>query len=209
MMLDHPLQSLGRAQKEMSGSPPAAPAELAYIARNFSETIAAVGRIATATGEAETAAMTRLLAKRLREVADALSEAVGTTAAAGRGEVVTGLSAAALTRLEAEEDSMVFAEAAGIAAAMPGALRALRSQVRAGVERGAWSNVDAALPRQLASVVEMASLLQGQATRAVINGSALGRRSTPDVATPARPRPRATAHDNIEGPEGRDKGMSL
>ena len=204
-MLAHPLESLGRAGKEMAASPPAGPAELAFVARNLSDTVAAVGRIAQATGEGETAAMSRLLAPRLREVADALSAGVGVGARASRGEVVTVLSASAVTRLEAEEDVMGFAEAAGISGAVSAAIRGLNSQVRAGLDSGRWQHVDPSLVTEVTSLVEMSSLLEGQASRAVISGKALGRRSPP--AEPMRVPSRQNEHDGPAQTPGRSMGV--
>ena len=204
MMLAHPNESLMVARKEMVASPPAAPAELAYVARNLSETIATVGRIATATNEGETAAMCRLVAPRLREVAAMLAAGVGTPEGGSRGEVITTLSAAALIRVEAEEDSMGFAEAAGIAVAASQAIRALSRQVRNGVERGSWQMVNPSAVADMQALVESSQLMQAHASKAVISGASLGRRRTavdPESSSPRPAASRAIQHEGTDHPD--------
>lgn len=209
-MLAHPNESLALARKELVASPPAAPAELAYVARNLSETIAAVGRIATATNEGETAAMCRLVAPRLREVAATLSAGAGVPPSGSRGEVITTLSASALTRLQAEEDSMGFAEAAGIAVAASQAIRALSKQVRTGVEQGQWQMVNPSAVADMSALVESSALMQAHASKAVISGAGLGRRVDPGELHPPSPRPppRTTQHEGPDRPDQPRKEIS-
>jgi hypothetical protein len=206
-MSAHPLTALGGARKEMFASAPAAPGELAFVARNLSATVAALGRVAQATGERETAAMSRILAPRLYQVAMSLSEGLGKGAVGSRGEVVTNLSAEALAGVEFDEDSMSFAEAAGIAAAVSDAIRGLNKQVRLGVSGNQWQHLEPAVPEQLKAVVEVAALLKGHATHAVISGKALGRReqaATPAVdASPVRPKLRIVEHETNAPEPGR------
>ena len=72
MRLEHPGTSLAIAKRELAASPPAAPAQLAYITARLSDTLAAYSRIADVVGDAEAAAMARLVSARMTGIATQL-----------------------------------------------------------------------------------------------------------------------------------------
>jgi hypothetical protein len=191
--LEHPGTSLAIAKRELAASPPAAPAQLAYITARLSDTLAAYSRIADVVGDAEAAAMARLVSARMTGIATQLSAGIGTVTPASRGEYVTGLCDSAVTVLEAREDEMDLAEASAIAVTATETITALRSHVRAGIASGEWQSVSVATSKQLGEVVGMCGLLAAQATHTVVTGGGLGRRRPPRSLD--APSSRAIAHD--------------
>lgn len=203
-MLEHPGQSLAIAKRELQQAPPAAPAQLAYITQRLGDTIASFSRIADVAGDAEAAAMARLVSARMTAIASGLSAGAGAVPAASRGEYITGLCDSAVTVMQAREDEMDLGEAAAIAVTAVETIAALRTQVRAGVTSGQWRDVAPSTSKQLGDVVGMANLLAAQATHTVVTGGGLGRRRPPrdlDVSPY-----RAIPHDAPTPDEGR--GMS-
>jgi len=203
-MLEHPGQSLAIAKRELTVSPPAAPAQLAYITRRLGETLAAYSRVADVVGDAEAAAMARLVSTRMFVIASGLAAGSGAVAPASRGEYISGLCDSALTVMEARENEMDLAEAAAVAVKTIDAITALRGQVRAGTASGQWQHVAPGTSKQLGEVVGMCRMLSAQATHTVVTGGGLGRRRPPrDLdASPYR----SIAH---EGPSPDDsKGVS-
>lgn len=204
MNLEHPGQSLAIAKRELLQAPPAAPAQLAYIAQRLGDTIASFSRVADVVGDAEAAAMARLVSARMTVLASGLSAGVGIVAPASRGEYISSLCDSALTVMEVREDEMDLAEAAAIAVTAVDTIAALRKHVRSGLASGQWQQVAPATSKQLGGVVDMANLLAAQATHTVVTGGGLGRRRPPrDLdASPHR----AIEH---EGPSPDDsKGVS-
>lgn len=203
MTLEHPGQSLAIAKRELTASPPAAPAQLAYITRRLGDTLAAYSRVADVVGDAEAAAMARLVSARMTVIASGLAAGSGAVPPASRGEYITGLCDSAVTVMEAREDEMDLAEAASVAVKAIDTITALRGQVRAGTASGEWQHVTPGTSKQLGEVVGMCRLLAAQATHTVVTGGGLGRRRPRDLdASPYR----AIEH---EGPRPDDsKGVS-
>jgi hypothetical protein len=193
MRLEHPGTSLAIAKRELASSPPAAPAQVAYITARLSDTLATYSRIADVVGDAEAAAMARLIGARMTGIAAQLSAGTGPVAPASRGEYVTGLCDSAVTVLEAREDEMDLAEASAIVVTATETITALRGHVRAGVASGQWQSVSVATSKQLGEVVGMCGLLAAQATHTVVTGGGLGRRRPPRPHD--GPYPRAIAHE--------------
>ena len=179
MILKHPGQSLAIAKRELTASPPAPPGQLAYITRRLGDTLASYSRVADVVGDAEAAAMARLVAARMAVIAAGLAAGSGEVAPASRGEYITGLCDSALTVMEAREDEMDLAEAASIAVTAIDTITALRDQVRAGTTSGQWEHVAPGTSKQLGEVVGMCSMLSAQATHTVVTGGGLGRRRPP------------------------------
>lgn len=201
MKLEHPGTSLAIAKRELATSPPAAPAQLAYITARLSDTLAAYSRIADVVGDAEAAAMARLVSVRMTGIATELSAGIGSVTPASRGEYVTGLCDSAVTALEAREDEMDLAEASAIAVTATEMITALRGHVRAGVASGEWQSVSVATSKQLGELVGMCGVLAAQATHTVVTGGGLGRRRPP--RSHDAPSPRAVTHD---APTPREEG---
>ena len=179
MTLEHPGQSLAIAKRELNASPPAAPAQLAYITRRLGDTLASYSRVADVMGDAEAAAMARLVSARMTVIAAGLAAGRGTVTPASRGEYIAGLCDSALTVMEAREHEMDLAEAASIAVTAIDTITALRGQVRAGSDSGQWQQVAPGTSKLLAEVVGMCTMLAAQATHTVVTGGGLGRRRPP------------------------------
>ena len=211
MTLEYPGQSLSMAKRELaqvSPSNPAAPAQLAFITKRLGDTVAAYSRVADVVGDAESAAMARLVSARMSAVAGTLSAGVGSVPPGSRGEYITGLCDSALTVMEARESEMDLAEAALVAVTAAEALGGVRRQVRAGLASGQWEHVSPSTSRELGEVIGMANILAANATHTVVTGGGLGRRRRPEGTErhEGRSMPSPGAQDTPRPDEGR--GMS-